>query len=589
MWKSLISKIFDWYDHHRRLTHAALIVLAGMIVYSGSLHAPFYFDDQTCIVENPFIRNFRALFHLEDYREFGLPEDIRNNMVTRFVAYATFAFNYHLHGLALPGYHLFNIAIHLLNAVLVYQLFVLTVERSTSTSAHGRGGEWFALVAALVFVVHPVQTNAVTYIVQRFSLLATFFYLIALIAYSKGASGITNRDRRIFYTASLVATILAMYTKEIAFTLPVMIALYDLAFLDGERSIRLKRLSPILATLILIPVTVMTLSLFSANTGGSLSNALDLANLSGNSLSRWDYFITQWRVIVTYLRLLLLPIGLNFDYDYPVYTSIFHWEVLLSGLLVGSLSLLGYYLLFLKRFKKNCDPGLRLVGFGLVWFFLTLVMEASIIRLDDIIFEYRLYLPAVGFIGAVVALGDWGIRRCDTFLNQVWGRSLAIIISVVLVGSLGIATILRNNILSNSFLLWQDTATKSPNKSRPLANVANEYCAQGRFTEALPLLEKAKTLNPGNWIPPYQLGQIYLVLNQPAKAIAELTLAVKINATQFPIWLALGYAYTQQGMLQEAADAYQQVLTLKPGDQEAQQELNRLREYGVLPAGFLRY
>lgn len=589
MWNSLIAKIFAGIDHHQRLTHVVLILLVGTIVYSNSLSVPFYFDDVACIAENPFIHNFNALFHLENYREFGLPEDIRNNMVTRFVAYASFALNYRLHGLALPGYHIFNIALHLLNAVLVYQFFRLTLERSAAVTGQDRKGALFALVTALIFVAHPVQTNAVTYVVQRFSLLATLFYLFALIAYIKAAVGATHRYRRTYYLASLVATTLAMYTKEISFTLPVMIALYDLAFLDGDRRIRLRRLAPVLATLVLIPATVMTLSALSTNTGGNVGNALDLANISGQSISRWDYFITQWRVIVTYLHLLLWPVGLNFDYDYPVFTSLFHWEVLLSGLLVGILSLTGIFLLFCQRCNKACHPALRLVGFGLVWFFLTLVMESSIIRLDDLIFEYRLYLPAVGFIAAVVALGDWGRERLNRFLPPVWARFATTIICVALVGSLGVATILRNNVWNDPFLLWQDTATKSPQKSRPLGNLANEYCVQGRFSEALPLFEKAKTLDPNDWIPPYQLGQIYLVFNQPAKAIDELTQAVRINAAQYPIWLALGYAYLHQGLLQEAANAYKQVLILKTGDQVALQNLEQLRRQGIYPANYSRY
>lgn len=560
-----------------------------MVVYANTLQVPFLFDGLTCIVENPLIHNFGALFDLESYRKFGLPEDIRNNMVTRFVAYVTFAFNYRLHGVAPPGYHLVNIAIHLLNALLVYELFRLTFERCASTSTNGQRGEFFALVAALIFVVHPVQTNAVTYIVQRFSLLATFFYLLALIAYIRAATEKSRSSRRNYYIVALVATILAMYTKEISFTLPIMIALYDLAFLDGERRTRLKRLAPILATLVLIPATVMTLSALSAITGGSVGNALNLANLSATPISRWDYFITQWQVIVTYLRLLLWPVGLNFDYDYPVATSLFSGKVLLSGLLLLSLSLTGLYLLFCRRFRKSVESSWRLAGFGLVWFFLTLVMESSIIRLDDIILEYRLYLPAIGFIGSVVALGDWGRDRLFPSWSQAWRRSATIMICAALVGSLGIATILRNNIWRDPYLFWQDASAKSPNKSRPLGNLANAYCEQGRFNEARPLFVKAKALDPKSWIPPYQLGQIYLVLNQPDQAIDELTQAARINAAQYPIWNALGYAYLQQGMLQEAANAYQQVLILKTGDQEAQQVLGELRKYGVYPSFLQRY
>lgn len=583
MLQSIMTKMSACHENHRQLTHITLIILLGMIVYSGTLHSPFYFDDLSCITGNPLIRSFTALFDLENYRESGLPEDIRNNMVTRFVAYATFALNYRLHALSLPGYHLFNIAIHLLNAVLVYLLFRLTFSRSTTTPTNAHRGEWFALIVALIFVTHPVQTNAVTYIVQRFALLATCFYLVALLAYIQAATVTTRNRRRIFYTISFLATILAMYTKEISFTLPVMIALYDVAFLDGDRKRRLLRLTPILATMILIPLTVMTLSFYSANTDGNAANAIGLANLSGDAISRWDYFITQWRVIVTYLRLLLVPINLNFDYDYPVYTSLLQPPVFFSGLLLLALSSTGAWLLLRPQRNNSGDPVFRLVGFGLVWFFLTLVMESSIIRLDDIIYEYRLYLPAIGFIGAGVALGEWWVRRFVLRQEQMWRRTAVLLMITVLLGSLGVATILRNNVWRDDLRFWQDAVNKSPDKARPLSNLAGAYTRRERFEESIPLLERAKSLAPDIWIPYYQLGRIHLRRNNPAAAIAEFTQGIKVNRKKYELWRALGDACLQQESLQEAADAYQQVLDLKPGDPKALFELEGLQNRGIFP------
>lgn len=574
----------------QKLFPLLLIVAVGLACYANTFAVPFYFDDISCIVKNPVVHDLGNLLNLGSYWKLDIPEDIRNNSITRIVTYLTFAANYRLHGLDVGGYHLVNLLLHLCNALLVYQLVRLLPRADTDTNPETTIGiDRLALVIALLFVAHPVQTNAVTYIVQRFSLLATCFFLTALIAYGQASIAASRRSRRTFYGIALVATILAMYSKEIAFTLPVMIALYDLAFLSGDRRARFKRMAPILATLILMPATVLTLSFFSANTGGSLGNALDLATLSGQAVSRWDYFITQWRVIVTYMRLLLLPVGLNIDYDYPVYTSIFHWQILLSGLLVGALSLTGLYALFQRRGRKDCDPGLRLIGFGLVWFFLTLVMESSLIRLDDILFEYRLYLPSIGFIVAAVALGDRGIRALATSWPRTWGRPAVIIICIALVGSLGIATIMRNHLWRDPLRLWQDAVNKSPGKSRPLANLANHYGMQGRFVEAFPLFAKAKTLDPKSWIPPYQLGQIHLVFNQPAQAIDELQLAVQLSAGQYPAWRALGYAYLQEGRLQEAANAYQQVLFLNHDDHEALQEIEALRKHGVYPTILFQY
>src|SRR6185503_14617809 len=199
--------------HRRSFSIIAGIFLVGSLIYANTLKAPFVYDDEPFIVYNTNIKdlgNLPAIWHAA-----AVP--------SRFISFLSFALNYHFHGLDVAGYHLVNIGIHLINALLVYWLMLLTL----------RGHEarrMLAAAIALLFLTHPIQTQAVTYITQRFTSLATLFYLAAICFY---ASGRVYR-KPIYYAGAVLSAVLAMFTKEIALTLPVAIIMYDFYFLKNN-------------------------------------------------------------------------------------------------------------------------------------------------------------------------------------------------------------------------------------------------------------------------------------------------------------------------------------------------------------------
>ncbi|MGK2943733.1 MAG: hypothetical protein ACSLFC_03195 [Desulfuromonadales bacterium] len=207
------------------------------------------------------------------------------------------------------------------------------------------------LFAALLFVVHPVQTQAVTYIVQRLTSLTTLFYLLSCVLYVQARLQMAQNSepgpqpqpqpqpqpvplRVIFlFAGSVLMAVLAMKTKETAFTLPLSILLYEIYFFRGPWKRRLLCLLPIMATLLIVPMTVLDID---GATSDILTDSGEQLRV-GSHLSRWDYLVTQIRVIVTYLRLLVYPIKQNLDYDYPIYTTFFTLPILLSFLLLAAL------------------------------------------------------------------------------------------------------------------------------------------------------------------------------------------------------------------------------------------------------------
>jgi len=401
------------------LVHVVLILLLGLLAYANSFQAPFHYDDYKNMLEVSYVQDLGYLNDWSLVRQY-LAGD--HGFMMRFVGYLSFALNYALHGDAVVGYHAVNLAIHLVNALLVYSLVWLTLRtpyfetqgstidvQDSSSAFSPQPLTFLPLFTALLFVSHPVQTQAVTYIVQRIASLATLFCLATVVLYIQARLALDRQGWKgraiLWYAGSFCCALLAMKTKEIAFTLPLAVCIYEFMFFRGKPSRRLICVTPLLLTMLVIPLSMLLLT----GTGGALGD-VGSATSVGSDLTRAEYFFTELRVIVTYLRLLFLPVNQNLVYDYPVYRTLFTPPVFLSFLLLVALFGLAVYLAYRSRLEVKVSrletqnsklitqnlPFYRLIAFGMFWFFLTLSVESSIIPITDVIFEHRIYLPSVG-------------------------------------------------------------------------------------------------------------------------------------------------------------------------------------------------
>ena len=339
---SMTSRFSDFVYRRTRFAtvlHLLLVISLGLLAYSNTFTATFNFDDIANILGNPVVRNVDP---------FADPFAVKGS---RAVGDFTFAVNYRLNGLDVFGYHLVNLAIHLATALLVYTLVTLTFRTPLLAPAdegeRGRFSGPIALFAALLFVAHPLQTQAVTYIVQRFTSLAAMFYIGSLVLYimARLEQGGSGRRGKLFaaacYLLSLLTAVLAMKTKEIAFTLPFTVILYEFMFFRGSIAKRVMFIGAFLLTLAIIP-----LSMLGSSGAGQLLGRLEAATMVQTEMPRLDYLFTQFRVIVTYLRLLFFPVEQNLDHDFPVSHSFFNAPVLLSFLLLLAIFGLGIYLAY---------------------------------------------------------------------------------------------------------------------------------------------------------------------------------------------------------------------------------------------------
>ncbi|MBI5887140.1 MAG: tetratricopeptide repeat protein [Deltaproteobacteria bacterium] len=606
-------------DTLQRYLHLFVIVILGFLIYSNTLHSPFVFDDAEVIVDNYKIVNFRFL----DFSG------------TRYIGFLSFALNYAVGGLDTFGYHAVNIAIHIANSIFVYFLvfstFHIRMVQSEKEQNSFRGQiEAVAFTAALLFVSHPAQTQAVTYLSQRFASLATFFYLGSILCYAGARLAFSLADRErvwrpwLLYAVSIISAALAAKTKEISFTLPAVIVLYEFTFLDSSRERLLKRflyLAPFLLSLLVIPLTLF----YAARAAGPAGSAGSMAlfdKLSGimtesqATLGRFDYLMTQLKVIVTYLRLLVLPVNQNLDYDYPVFHSFYNTQVILSFIFLSSIFLFAVFLYVRSKYTESFKG--IFTAFGILWFFITLSVESSIIPIVDVIFEHRLYLPSVGMFSAFAAL--------LIYIRERFGlkRAVPAVIAVIVALS-SAATFYRNRVWKDELTLWKDVVAKSPNKARGYSNVGYAVAREGRFAEAEEYFKKVVRLEPGMWVgyvnlgetlvrlnrhdealknfykaaqlhpehawkAHYNIGDALLLLDRNAEAAEQFRKALSIKPDYFDAYVGLGYALSLLGRNDEALMALDTALKLRPDSPEANNGMgNVLRRLGRLDEAIAFY
>jgi tetratricopeptide (TPR) repeat protein len=562
--------------------HAALIVLLGIAIYSNTFRSPFQWDERKFIEQNPIVRD------LHYFTEPSKAQDLSfyNALRSRYIGYLTFALNYRIHGTDVLGFHIVNLLIHIINALLVYFFVLLTFRTpyfARLQDPAARDVRFIALLSSLLFVAHPVQTEAVTYIFQRLASLVTMFYLLSIVLYIRGrlaapagdgAGPEGARSSVAYYVGSVISAVLAMKTKENAFTLPLMISVYEFLFFSGPVKARMLRLIPFLLTLPIVPSTFIGLD---RPRGQIISQLQDPASAGYHGISKTEYLITQLRVVVTYIRLLLLPVNQNLDYDYPRYISFSSPAVIASFLFLLAAFGSGVYLIFRSHTNNRDFRGEnrsislqynRLIGFGIIWFFITLSVESSIIPVMMVIDEYRIYLPSVGaFTSGSTVLYVLSKKIRTAFLRRV---ALAATVTVILIFSAD--AYLRNSVWSDRIVLWEDVVKKSPRKARPHYNLANLLKSDGRIDEAITHYQAASalSLDPRASAPALNnMGEAYYMKGMTDKAVEEFKAAIAMRPDYGNAHNNLANAYAQIGRLDEAVEEYELAIKSGPEDGNA--------------------
>jgi tetratricopeptide (TPR) repeat protein len=527
---------------------AALLIIVGVLVYLNSFRGQIVFDD-IVITDDSSIRELWP-----PWRAMTSPMQVSRPLVG-----LSLAINYAMSGADLWSYHLFNIAMHILASLTLFGVVRRTLLTERLKDRFGNASTGLALAVALIWLVHPLHTESVTYLIQRSETMCGLFYLLTLYCMIRGHSG---RRSALWYTAAVLSCAAGMASKQVMVTAPIMVAIYDVIFFSDSWKQTLKRRASLyvgLAFTWIILVAVVRAA--SANQESAGFNLKQLTPLS--------YLATQFGVIVYYLRLSLWPYDLCIDYGWPVAHDAS--RIVPFALVIGILCLLT--LIALKRRPE--------VGFLGVWFFLILAPTSSIMPILDLAVEHRTYLSLVAVV-AFAVLGTYRVApRLLAALRQPdprIARWMAIGAVAIVVAWLGSLTVERNSYYHSKMAMWIDAVSKRPDNWRGHNNLGYCLSSQDDLESAMEQYAEALRLNPGALDAMDNMGICLLNSGRAADAIPYFQRLLELDPGKKRLHFHLGQAMESQSRLDEAVDEYNKELRLKPDSSEARMQLASVLE-----------
>ncbi|MCE9520597.1 MAG: tetratricopeptide repeat protein [Verrucomicrobia bacterium] len=562
-----------------------MIGLAGLIVYANSFQGAFVFDDYNAIRDNPTIRQ---LFPLDQVL-FPEKEILKRGATVegRPLLNLSFALNYAMGDLEVWSFHAVNLLIHVLAGMTLYGIIRRTMQRfETSGQLSSSSTPWLALVVAIFWVVHPLQTESVTYIVQRAESLVGLLYLLTLYCFIRGIDG-----TRWWRWGAVALCALGMTAKEVMATAPVMILLYDWVFVSGSVRQMWKERRGFYLTLF---STWAVLAALLLRTGGTNLDILrlmylpekeraPLVNILGGT-TWWDYALTQFGTVVHYLRLCIWPDPLIVDYG--IETAQGFWEIVPAALVV--LMLLSATVLGLWR--------RHWAGYAGAWFFLILAPTTSVVPTNQTLVEHRMYLPlasvlALLVVGGHVAWRGLQMRRTKKDASaETAGWLVSVFMVILIFQALALQTMRRNRDYLAQYTLLRDTVTKRPNNPRAQFNFGLGFMQNKQVDEAIIHFRRASELKSDYADAHYHLGVALSQKDQMDEAIVCLRKALDVNPRFMEAHHELSRALLLKGSLDESIVHSQMALRIKPDHTDARVNLGvALVKKGLVKEGIFQY
>jgi len=506
-----------------------IIIFISALLYLNTLSNTFVYDDAYVISENYFIKSWGNLPKLftRDYLPFS------GELSYRPVVTLTYFIDYAIWGLNPLGYHLTNIILHTINVFLFY-VFTKNIFRNQSLAAS----------STLLFLSHPILTETVNAVCYREDILASIFFLLAFIYFAKIVVSSrkeeiftqTNMRFVLFYIISCGSYLLALFSKEMAITLPILLIIFDLLFSSWNKLqppstlLRIKRWFVFYSGYIAIAIFYFFIRFV------ILKNTFKIIDVYPTNI------FTMTKVVASYGKLLFIPINLNADYYIPDIRGMSISFVLSSLFIISALVIIA------RLYKAN-----RLLFFFCLWFFIALLPVLGIVPIGNIMAERYLYLPIVGFCGIVGCI-----------VSNATFRKTGIIVIGIIILSMQIGVLWRNDVWQNDTTLWSSTYQREPNSARACSNLGNTYFKNKQYEAAIRMYKRSLSLPFSYPFIHFNLGATYEKLGLVDKAVEEYKASISRNSDNTLAFNNLGTVYDKQGLYDLAIEAYNNALASNP-------------------------
>jgi protein O-mannosyl-transferase len=514
---------------------ALVIVGITTLVYLNSFEGQFVYDDADYVYDpniQTLLPPWKAMFS--------------SNMVSRPLIGLSLAINYAISKENIWSYHALNLLIHLCAALTLFGIVRRTLLATKLKAQWGESSSILALTIALIWAVHPLQTQSVTYIIQRCESIMGLFFLLTLYGSIRSFEGVRKGRWQV---VAVLACAAGMLAKQVMVMAPVMVLLYDYMFVaDSLKESLRKRLGFYTALVTTWFLVVLTIKLAPVNL---------TAGFAVKSITPFEYFYSEFAVIVHYLKLALWPTALSIDYGWTKAESLAH--MLPYGLVLLALALPTLWAIIRRH------P----LGYLGAWFFGILSITSSFMPFDDLAFEHRMYLPLAAVVTLVVIGIYVAFVRTQKWLatsypqHQSTCRTAMVMLLTLVVASLGFLTIRRNIDYSNELVLWADTLSKRPQNPRAHNNYGLAVAKRGNHEEGMAHFQEALKYKPDFAEAYTNLAIGYYLKDNLEEAKANLLAAIRLKPDQNEAHDLLGKVLSEQGKIDEAIAEFTEALVYK--------------------------
>jgi tetratricopeptide (TPR) repeat protein len=520
-----------------------LLIVSTCLVYANSFTGPFIYDDEPNILQNPYLRSLWPL-------DKALIAPPKSGLDGRPIASLSLALTYALFGYRVWGYHLINLLIHIFAGLTLYGIVRRSLLTERLKGRFGKDSSILAWVVAVLWLLHPLQTESVTYIIQRIESLMGLFFLLTLYTAIRASQ---SPRPGIWLGLSVVCCALGMGTKEVMIVAPVMVLLFDYLFIYESLSVALKQRAIYYGALAGCWIILGLLLMSGARSTGA---GFDIG------IGPVEYAANQCRIILHYIRLSFWPAQSCLDYKWELLKD---WGQLLPFVgVISIITIIGIWGLY-------CRKGF---SYPVLWFLGTLAPTSSFIPVANPAFEHRMYLPLAGLIALVVVYGYIFLSRLSRRFGKIEALSHTGLVLVFIVASaFGIRTFLRNRDYKSVVSIWQANVEAVPENPYSRVNLGKALFLSGRAEEAIVQFIRALEIAPQYAEAHNNLGVVLKSQGKIEQAIEHYKAALRTNPDYPDALFNLGNAYLSQGETEQAVYYYNRAVLVKPDFAEAHNRL----------------